>query len=66
MLENTKNYTFNPCQIHTAIEALKFACDHLQEKNIVNKNIEQNYPSEDAIGNNYLKFFDAILATKAK
>lgn len=61
VLEDTKNYTFNPYQINTVIEALKNACDNLPDRETIKENIEKNYISEDNIAKNYIQFFQDVI-----
>jgi len=61
VLEKTKNFTFDPCKPETAIEALKNACDHLPNQEIIKENIRENYISEDNIATNYIQFLQEVI-----
>jgi len=61
ILEKTKNFTFDPCEPETAIQALDNACDHLQGQETIKKNIQENYISEDEIAKNYIQFFHDVM-----
>jgi len=62
ILEKTKNFTFDPCEPETAIQALDNACDLLPDKETIKKNILENYISEDNIAKNYIQFVQDVIS----
>lgn len=64
VLQNTKNYTFDPHRTETATEALNMACENLSDRETIKENINQYYPSEEDIANSYIQFLNAVTSSK--
>jgi hypothetical protein len=63
ILEKTKNFVFDPNRIEDVADALDKACDHVPDKETILQNIRENYPSEDSIGQSFLKFAREVIST---